>query len=324
MGIPTFLKTCLFLGFLAVGLTFLNTGTAFAVADLNVTVTDSGSSYGGATLDLTMPDGTTQTYRDDDNDGRFAIVLGSSGRYRMTIRTADGRTSSTSFRAPSDGTVTVDYDASAGSPSVRVSDNSSRGGSSSPWSFNLLGTFGLTDWEGQFDDGSSVSNGQTENLRKYGVGAGFRYQMPNYPLFLMTNFFYHAKSRSPNQFQAGSSGFDIEMRERWKWQFLLGWTFMTRPKFAWALMIGVTLARVQMNIFSGSSLLQEEKEIQAAPTFGTEMQFALNRANSLFFVLGATAAIMNSISHNISGTNEFIRADNDLQWDTYAGIRIPF
>jgi len=324
MGITRILRTSLFLGFLAVGLTFLGAGTAYAVADLNVAVTDSGTTYGGATLTLTSPDGTTQTYKDDDNDGRFGIILPSSGRYRMTITTADGRSSSTSFRAPSDGTVQVDYDAAGGSPSVTVNDNGYRGASSSPWSFNLLSTFGFTDWEGQYDNGGSVTHGQTENMRKDGVGGGFRYDMPNFPLFLMSNFFYHAKAHSANPFQSGSSGLDLEIRERWKWQFMLGWTFMHRPKFAWALMVGVTLARIQLNVLSSGSVIQHEQEIQAAPTFGTELAFSINQADSLFFVLGATAAIMNSISHNISGTNQFLRADNDLQWDTYAGLRFRF
>ncbi len=306
------------------GALFFNITPAYAVADLNIEVTDQGQALGGATVSLTFPDGNTQTYTDNDNDGRFGIVLGSSGRYRMTITTADGRSGSTTFRAPSDGNVRVSYDASSGRPVVDVRETSSQSArSSSPWSFNLLGTFGFTDWQGQFDDGSSVTEGETENMGKYGIGGGFRYQFPNYPLFLMSNFFYHAKSRSPNPFQSGDS-FDLEMRERWKWQFLLGWTFIKRPDFAWALMVGVTLARVQMNILSGSSLIQQEKEVQAAPTFGTELAFPINDARSVFFVLGATAAIMNSISHEISGSNQFLRADNDLQWDTYAGFRINF
>lgn len=325
MNFISFLRTCLFLGILAVGVTFLNVGTANAVADVSVSVNDSGSNLGGATVSLTAPDGTTQTYRDDDNDGRIGFVLGNPGRYRMTITTADGRSTSTSFNAPEDGGVMVDYDVSRGSARVSVNDTGSRSagqGSDSPWSWGLYGAFGFTDWQGQFDNGGSINEGETGKLRKYGLGTGFRYDLPNYPLFLMSNFFYHFHNRSKERFQSGTS-FDLEMRERWKWQFMLGWTFMQRPKVAWALMVGFTLARVQMNIFSGNSLIQHEAETQVTPTFGTELMFPISGTDRLFFVLGATASIMNSISHNISG-DQFLRADNDLQWDTYAGLRVRF
>lgn len=320
-----FLKTCLVLGFIAVGMTFFNTSTAHAVADVSISVNDSGQSLGGATVSITsLSTGTTETYNDDDDDGRIGFILRGSGRHRITITTADGRSSSTTFDAPEDGAVTIDYDVSRGSPRVSVNDTSSRSGTvGSPWSVNLLFTAGFGDWQGQFDNGGSFSEGETENIRKYGAGLGLRYQMPNYPLFLMTNFFYHGRGRTSKPFQS-SGGFDLEIRERWKWQMMAGWTFYSTETFAWSIMAGITLARIRMNILSGGSLQADESEVQVAPTFGSELQWSLNQARSVFLVVGMTAAIMNSISHNISGTNQFLRADNDLQWDSYIGLRIPF
>ena len=328
MGICTFTRISLSLVILAVGMLFLNTGTANAVADLNISVNDGGQSLGGATVTLTFPDGKTETYTDDDDDGRIGIVLQDPGRYRMTITTSDGRSSSTSFTAPSSGGVMVDYDVSAGSPRVTVNDTSRPSRTASPWSWGLYGTLGFSNWRGMEDSGSGFSEGNDGNLTKYGFGGDLRYAMPNVPLFLAASFFYHAGKT--DRFQAGS--FDLEIRERWRTQFMLGWMFYSNDSLSLALLAGITLARIRMDILSGSSLQASEKKIQVNPTFGAEMAWRLQNARNMFFVIGMTATIMNSITHEVGSSNgdsnggseQFIRADGKVQWDTYMGFRFPF
>ncbi len=178
------------------------------------------------------------------------------------------------------------------------------------------------------DSGSGVSDGNKETLVKYGFGGGLRYQMPNFPLFLASRFFY--QGGKTDRFQA--DGFDLEMRERWKAQFLVGWTVYSNDSLAFALLAGITLARIRMDILSGGSLQASEKEIQVNPTFGAELAWRLQNARNMYFVLGMTAAIMNSITHQVGSSNggsngssdQFIRADGKVQWDTYAGIRVAF
>lgn len=321
MGIRTFTRISLSLVILTVGLLFLNTGAANAVADLNISVNDSGTSLGGATVSLTFPDGSTETYTDDDDDGRIGIVLRNPGRYRMTITTKDGRSRSTSFNAPADGGVMVDYDVSAGSPRVTVNDASGRSRTASPWSWGFYGTVGFTNWQGQEDSGSGFQDGNKENMTKYGFGGGLRYEMPNFPLFLAANFFYHAGKS--DRIRSGSSSFDLIMRERWKTQFMLGWMLASNDTLTFALMAGITLARLRMDIFQSGSFQNREKKVTVNPTFGAEMAWRLQNARNMFFVIGMTATIMNSITHNV-GSNQRLRADGKVQFDSYMGLRMAF
>ncbi len=321
MGIRTFTRIALAFSFLFVGALFLNTGTANAVADLNISVNDGGQTLGGATVSLTFPDGSTQTYTDDDNDGRIGIVLNDPGRYRMTITTKDGVARSTSFNAPANGGVMVDYDVSAGSPRVTVNDSSGTSRSASPWSWGLYGTLGFTNWQGQEDSGSGFQDGNKENMTKYGFGGGLRYEMPNFPMFLAANFFYHAGKS--DRIRSGSSSFDLIMRERWRAQFLAGWVFHSTDNLSLALIAGITLARLRMDLFQSSSFQNREKKITVNPTFGAEASWRLQNARDMFFVIGMTATIMSAITHD-TGSSQMIRADGKVQWDTYMGFRMPF
>lgn len=319
MGIRTFARISLSLAILTVGLLFLNTGAANAVADLNISVNDSGTTLGGATVSLTFPDGSTETYTDDDDDGRIGIVLQNPGRYRMTITTKDGQSRSTSFNAPSSGGVMVDYDVSAGSPRVTVNDSSGSSSSASPWSWGFYGALGFTNWQGQEDTGSGFQDGQKENMTKYGVGGGLQYEMPNFPLFLAANFFYHAGKS--DRFQTGS--YELIMRERWKVQFMLGWMFYNNDNLSLALLAGITLARLRMDISQSLVFQNREKKVTVNPTFGGELAWRLQNARNMFFVLGMTATIMNSITHD-TGSSQMIRADGKVQFDSYAGFRVKF
>lgn len=64
---------------------FAFTGTALAVADLNVQVSDQGEPLPGAKLNLTFPDGATQTYEDEDGDGVIGVSLDQPGQYYAAI-----------------------------------------------------------------------------------------------------------------------------------------------------------------------------------------------------------------------------------------------
>jgi hypothetical protein len=303
MNSISFLRTCLFLGIFAVGMTFMNAGTAHAVADVSVAVSDGGSSLGGATISLTGPDGATQTYQDDDDDGLIGC-----------------------FNAPADGGVSIDYDVSRGSPRVSVNDTGgrSRASSSSPWSVDLLSGMGFGNWRGQFDNGSgSFNDGNKGKMRKYALGLGARYAFPNAPLFLASTFFYHAKGKTKEAFNDGGS-FDLDLRERWRMSFMLGWMVAKSDSMTFAIMAGITLARMNMRILNSGSLQAEEKKLMAVPTFGAEAAWRLGNTNNLFFVLGMTASIMNNVTHVITGSNQFVRANGGTQFDVYSGIRIPF
>jgi len=251
------------------GALFFNITAANAVADLNISVTESGQPLGGATVSLTFPDGSSQTVEDDDDDGRIALVLRNPGRYRLTITTPDGRSSSTSFNAPSDGSVTVDYNAATGSPRVSVNDTSPKtaGRADSPWSGGLYGTFGFSDWNSQFFDGDDWFDGNDGNMRKWGIGAELRYSFPKSDFFLSNRFFYHAKGRFQQPVEIWS-GYDLDLRERWRNQMLLGWSLKNTDRMMFNLLAGITFAKMNMHILNGSSNWLDKSEVQVAPTFG--------------------------------------------------------
>lgn len=323
MKIPAFIRMSFSFAVFLAGALLFNISAANAVADLNVAVTDGGQSLGGATAVLTLPDGSSQTVKDDDNDGRFAFVLRSPGRYLLTITTADGRSTSTSFKAPSDGSVSVSYDAAAGKPRVSVNDTSSRAGSGSDWSWGLYGSFGWSDWNSQFFDGEDWFNGDDGKMRKFGIGGELRYNIPNSDFFLTDRFFYHAKGKYKDPVQIWSS-YDVFMKERWRNQMMLGWSIRNREDMNFNLLAGFTLAKMNLEVMDGGSEWLHNSEVQFAPTFGAEAEWAVNSANTMFFVLGMTATIMNSVSVEVPGFDEVFRVDNDLQWDMHSGLRIPF
>lgn len=326
MKILNFMHRGSTLAVLFVGALLLNIQPAHAVADLSLTVTDAGQPLGGATISLTFPDGSTQTARDDNNDGVIAMTLGSPGRYRMTITTADGRSDSTSFTAPSDGSVTVGYDASTGFARVSVNDTSARAsstnGPSSQFSGSILSSYGMSKWSTQIDNGGLIFDGNDGDLKKWGIGAELRYDFPNIPLFLSERFYYHPKGSFKDPIMVASN-YDFNVRERWKNQMLLGWYAVDNNGFLFSLMAGITLAKIQLQVDTGSNVF-EGSELQVAPTVGAGIEVPLNIPNmdNTYWMLGATFALMNGFS--LEENDEVFAVDSNLQWDIYTGFRVRF
>ena len=315
--------------FLFVGALFLSTNPAFAVADLNVNITSGTQALGGSSISLTFPDGTVVQRDDLDGDGKIGILLGDPGTYRLTITTPDGSSRSTTFDAPRSGSVTVDYDqAAATPPRVRVNDTSPtspvRTATGGPFSLSLLGSYGMSKWDTRLFDGENFIDGESGDLKKWGIGPELRYDMPNIPLFLATRFFYHAKGRF-SQPVLVADNYLFEARERWKLQFLLGWYIFNNNGVAFSLMAGLTLAKIQLRVEAESNVF-EGSEIQAAPTIGGQIEVPLNLPNfrQIFWVAGVTLAFMNSFEIDEQSLNEQFRIDSDIQWDVFTGIRIPF
>jgi len=312
------------------GALFLSITSALAVADLNISVMDGTQTLGGSTISLTAPNGTVTERTDQDGDGKIAVVLGDPGTYRLTITTPDGSSRSTTFDAPRNGSVTVDYDRSAAQPPrVSVNDTTSprrsANGDGGPFSFSLLGSYGQSKWDTRLFDGSNFINGNEENLIKWGVGPELRYDMPNIPLFLATRFFYHPRGRFDQP--VNISSYLFEARERWKWQMLAGWYLFDNNGVMFSLMAGITLAKIQLRV-QGNSNLFEDSEIQVAPTVGgqVEVPFTLGNARRMYWAFGFTLAFMNAfeIQQVVNLQNEQFRIDSDLQWDLFTGIRVPF
>ena len=95
---------------LAVGIFLFLASPAFAVADLNVKITDQGAPLAGTSVSLTFPDGTTETYEDDDGDGQFNIPVPYPGHYQITINTPGYDPQTVPVEPPEDGQVDIAYD----------------------------------------------------------------------------------------------------------------------------------------------------------------------------------------------------------------------
>jgi len=309
----------------------MTAGPALAVADLDITVTDQGQPVRGATVSLTFPDGSTVTREDDDHDGRIALRLGDPGSYRLTVTTPDGQSSSTTFTAPRDGSVTVALDRPGGSPRVEVREISRTGGAGegtnfaeNPFSLGLYGSYGQSGWEPLLDDGSDIFEGDDTNIHKAGIGFELRYYIAaSYALFVTNRFFFHVRDHGDQPGFISETDAIIELREQWKNQILLGWHFVNRPSVLLTLMAGITLARMQLFVFPFlASEAFDARKLMVAPMIGAEAEFLISRASRIWFVLGFTVAFMNSI--HLEALGDLYRAEGGVQWDFHSGFRAAF
>lgn len=315
---------------LALAALLLETGPAFAVADLNVTVTSQGQPVGGATIHLSFPDGSSVERGDADGDGRIGVFLRDPGTYRMTITTPDGQMRTTTFTAPESGTVTVNYDTATGAPVVSVNDTSATklAGRSDdlherPISFGVFGSYGQSKWDTAAGDGSELFPGTETKVKKWGLGFALRYYLPNLPLFIANRFFWHARDRADQPGFISEFESDLEVTEKWKNQMLFGWHFHRQQRVMLTLLAGVTLARMQMVLNPAQFGDQfRTRDHMVAPTFGGEAEVLVHRAMRLYLVMGFTVALMKSFQ--LDKNNTLFRADSDVQWDVHTGFRVPF
>ena len=269
-------------------------------------------------------------------------MLGDPGTYRLTITTPDGASRSTTFDAPASGSVTIDYDqASATPPRVSVNDTSSpsrtarssRDDSGSPFSASILGSYGMSKWDLQNNGFIPLEPNQLD-LKKWGIGFGLRYEIPNSRLFVANRLFYHASGQVSSDIPESASSFDIfTIEEKWKNQMLLGWTFFDSNGVRLNLLGGITLAKMNLEVVNVNGISPEldtfdqESELQVAPTLGLESEVPLSIGNmrQVFWIFGTTLALMNSLSiSDEEEENELFRIDSDLQWDLHTGFRIRF
>lgn len=325
----TFFRAAWLVALWVFALILMPVGTASAVANLDITVTDQGQPVKGSSISLTFPDGTTVTRQDDDNDGRIGLLLGDPGTYRLTVTTPDGKSSSTTFRGPRDGAVTVVYDG-RGTPRVTVQDTSRPAATGAandfaadPFSLGIYGNYGQSGWDTSVDDGSDVFPGDDAKIIKAGIGFELRYYFAAATaLFIANRFYYHVKQRSNENGFINETDAEVELAERWKNQMLLGWHFLNRPDVLLTVMVGLQLARIQMFVSPFFSNLFDARKVMVSPLIGAEAEFLLSRTARLWLVMGFTVAFMNSIQ--LEAFNDIYRANGGVQWDFHTGLRVAF
>ncbi len=284
---------------------------AWAVTDLTVKIVDHGQPVPGATIRLVGPDGQAVAGEDDDRDGRIVVVLPGGGRYAMTVRLPGGEERTVHFKAPADGSITLQFDAASGRIAKKASDHAEK----TAGELNVIVVAGVggsstkSASEDTFFGSPVMSEGEGNSFAKGSVTFGVSYRLPGLPIIVSprATVFYGTSNLS-----IVNESLATKTKELWAADLLIGY-----PVGPVTLYAGPRLARDKVYGGFASPIGEKEyafspvaygKKLKVQPTFAVEYRLNLSEIG----LLGPTSLLV--------GTRLSVRRDLHV---SYTGVATP-